>query len=375
LALTPDITSENRTIGLMPARRLELGMAEAAPASDDVVDKPSKKRQGLTEKGRALWVLALLSPAIAEMLSGSSPPREFFFPLSFAFLLGLYGAGVLVVREVSVIWNKGWASVIVLGAAYGILEEGVAVKSFFDPEWMDLGRLGKYGRVMGTNWVWAVWLTIYHSSVSIALPILIVSMLYPHLRNERFLLGRKFPIVLVILFLDVVACATLLNPYDANSGMYLLSIIAVFAFVGLAALLPKELLKAARQKAILKARSFFALGFVFLFVSFVIASAFVETEVSFLVPILLLLAISGSVLLALLSCMSLSNIKVEKAHFASGMLGFLLVLSLVLTFSGWIDMVLCLVLSTIFIIDFTRWSRGRPTLVAHRFTWFIYGEK
>jgi len=48
----------------------------------------------------------------------------------------------------------------VLGAAYGVLEEGLMVKSFFDPNWMDLGVLGSYGLWMGVNWVWAEWLVL-----------------------------------------------------------------------------------------------------------------------------------------------------------------------------------------------------------------------
>ena len=164
----------------------------------------------MTEKGRALWVLAFLSPIIAELLSGSSPPLEFFNPISFALLLGLYGAGVLVVRELAVMWRLGWMGIIVLGAAYGILEEGVAIKSFFDPFWMDLGGLGEYGRYVGTNWVWAVWLTIYHSMISITLPILITWLLYPNLRNTRLTNFSSFGALLVILLLDVVVCTLLL---------------------------------------------------------------------------------------------------------------------------------------------------------------------
>src|SRR4030042_2276196 len=121
----------------------------------------------MTEKGRAFWVLAILSPVIAELCSVSPPPLEFFFPPSFVLLLGLYGAGVLIVRELAVKWNLGWAGIVVLGVAYGILEEGVAIKSFFDPYWMDLGGLGEDGRYLETNWVWAGWLTVYHASVSI----------------------------------------------------------------------------------------------------------------------------------------------------------------------------------------------------------------
>jgi len=99
--------------------------------------------------------LVLLSPVIAELLSGSAPPLEFFHPFGFIVLVGLYGGGVLIVRELCIKWGKGWGSILLLGAAYGIIEEGLAVKSFFDPNWMDLGILGTYGRWLGVNWVWS----------------------------------------------------------------------------------------------------------------------------------------------------------------------------------------------------------------------------
>ena len=93
-------------------------------------------------------ILFFLAPAIAELLSGSAPPSEFFNPVGFLLLASLYGSGALIVRELKVRWNKGYVSLFILGAAYGILEEGLMVKSFFDPNWMDLGILGSYGRWM-----------------------------------------------------------------------------------------------------------------------------------------------------------------------------------------------------------------------------------
>lgn len=110
-----------------------------------------------------LILLVLLSPVIAELLSGSAPPLEFFNPLGFVILVGLYGSGVLIVRELSLKWGNGWSTILLLGIAYGIIEEGLAVKSFFDPQWMDLGILGVYGRWIGVNWVWSFYLTVYHT--------------------------------------------------------------------------------------------------------------------------------------------------------------------------------------------------------------------
>jgi hypothetical protein len=60
------------------------------------------------------------------------------------------------------------------------------VKSFFDPEWMDLGVLGVYGRWLETNWVWAEWLTIHHAVFSIAIPIVLVELAYPEKRNDKW---------------------------------------------------------------------------------------------------------------------------------------------------------------------------------------------
>jgi hypothetical protein len=98
-----------------------------------------------------------------KMLSGSEPPVEFFRPFALLFLTALYGSGAILIRELRVRWDKGWPTVFALGAAYGIVEEGLMVKSFFDPNWIDLGPLGSYGRWAGVNWVWSLQLTIFHA--------------------------------------------------------------------------------------------------------------------------------------------------------------------------------------------------------------------
>jgi len=132
------------------------------------------------------FILFLLAPTIAELLSGSAPPTEFFNPVIFVILASLYGSGAVVARELRVRWRKGYGSLLLLGAAYGILEEGLAVKSFFDPNWPDLGVLGVFGRWAGVNWVWAEMLTIYHAVFSITIPVLLVELAYPERRETRW---------------------------------------------------------------------------------------------------------------------------------------------------------------------------------------------
>jgi hypothetical protein len=183
-------------------------------------------------------VLFFLAPAIGELLSGSSPPLEFFKPFSLFLLSALYGGGALLARELALRWGKRWPTILALGLAYGIIEEGLMVKSFFDPAWMDLGLLGVYGRWAGVNWVWTVMLTLYHAVVSIAIPIMLVELIYPRERDTPWLGRGGMRVVTILLAVDVLFGFTLLTPYRPPLVPYLASGLAVFALYRLARMLP-----------------------------------------------------------------------------------------------------------------------------------------
>lgn len=100
-----------------------------------------------------VWLLLLLVPAIPEFMTGSAPITPLSFaPLQFAvqlaILMGVYATGRLLVREFATIFPKGWAPVRLLGGAYGILKEGVAVASaylIFLPRWTVVARANGTG--------------------------------------------------------------------------------------------------------------------------------------------------------------------------------------------------------------------------------------
>lgn len=128
--------------------------------------------------------LALLSPGIPEYLSSSSAlsavlTNPLFFLLQLGANLGLYVPGVLLIREAVVRWNKGWASVLVLGAAYGILEEGIALETLFYSGAGPVGDFGYYGHWLGVNWVWVPGVLLVHMIFSISLPILLLGLALP----------------------------------------------------------------------------------------------------------------------------------------------------------------------------------------------------
>jgi hypothetical protein len=205
-------------------------------------------------------MLFFLAPAVAELLLGSSPPSEFFNPLIFLLLTSLYGSGAVIVREAKVRWNKGYVSTFILGSAYGIIEEGLMVKSFFDPEWMDLGVLGVYGRWLDTNWVWAEWLTIYHAIFNIAIPIVLVELAYPKKRNNRWVGNKKF-LGLIILLGSITAFGYLfLTSYRPPLPQYLLSALMVLGLILFAWKIPAKAGKNGHHK-VWKPSRFTLVGF------------------------------------------------------------------------------------------------------------------
>ena len=87
------------------------------------------------------------------------------------------------------------------------------VRSFFNPAWKDLGVLGTYGRWLGTNWVWAEWLAIYHAIFSITIPIFLVELTFPQSKTRIWLSSR-----MRVLFHGLLVVAIILGffafPYD-----------------------------------------------------------------------------------------------------------------------------------------------------------------
>jgi len=184
--------------------------------------------------------LFLLSPAVAELLSGSAPPVEFFNPLGFVILTSLYGSGAILVRELMLRWRKGYLSLLLLGAAYGVIEEGLMVKSFFDPAWPDLGVLGVFGRWMEVNWVWAEMLIIYHAVFSIAIPVLLVELAYPSQRKERWVGSRVMGGFALLLAGIVLLGYFAMTPYRPPLPQYFSAVTVVILFIILAWKAPSE---------------------------------------------------------------------------------------------------------------------------------------
>lgn len=245
----------------------------------------------MRRKTKAVLMLFFLSPLIGEMLSGSSPPLEFFTPFGLTLMCLLYGGGVLIIRELTVIWRKGWASTLLMAAAYGIIEEGLMVKSFFDPHWQDIGTLGEYGRFLDVNWVWTAMLIAYHCVFSIAIPILLVNLVYPDQAGKRWITDRGLKRLAVAFVADIIFGFVFLTPYYPGPVEYSWAIASVLVLFLLASWVPAHPFNVSGRLA--RPRWFYFLGAFFGTGLFIAGWSLPSAGFSPLFPIMVIVGLSA----------------------------------------------------------------------------------
>lgn len=198
---------------------------------------PLRRRVVAFFRRHPVLLFLLLTPGIPEYLSGSTPTYGIVVspPLFLLFLglnLGLYGPGALLVREAFVRWRKGWgwATLLTLGAAYGLLEEGTALSTLFNPVASVVGGLGFYGHAYGVSWIWTIGVLGIHIVYSIGLPIVLLGLALPETRGRPLLSTRQIRIALGIYAVDIGFLVLAAN-YWRQGGLLLL--LATLTAVGL----------------------------------------------------------------------------------------------------------------------------------------------
>jgi hypothetical protein len=135
---------------------------------------PGRKRAALT--------LVVLTPVIAELGLGSTP-------MHFAYLLLLwlpiYGFGVLLIRESVRRFGGGWPSLVLLGAAYELVEDGIGLQALSSPHLY--GAAGMAPRLFGLNTAYWELNLVYHVVFSVLIPIALTDLLFPALKDRPYL--------------------------------------------------------------------------------------------------------------------------------------------------------------------------------------------
>ena len=152
-----------------------------------------------------ILLLFLTAPFIGEMFGAALRFSNLDELVRVFAIVTFYGAGVLLIREVVRRWSLGWAAIICLGLAYGLIEEALTLQTIFHPS--GTGSEVLYGRIWGTNYLWAVLVTIYHAVWSVIIPIALLEFFFPKEKTrpwltirETWLMGGLFTCAAVLFF-------------------------------------------------------------------------------------------------------------------------------------------------------------------------------
>ncbi|MFI5454803.1 MAG: hypothetical protein ACHRXM_05070 [Isosphaerales bacterium] len=127
--------------------------------------------------------LLLLSPVIAEVLFGATRITTIFV---LAPQIGIWGCGVLIIRDVVRCRRRGWTAILLMGIALAVGEECLIQQTSLAPlVGADLNH--PYGRALGVNWVYFLWALGYESIWVVVLPIQLTELIFPARRDEPWL--------------------------------------------------------------------------------------------------------------------------------------------------------------------------------------------
>lgn len=182
----------------------------------------------------AAIVLFLLASVIGETIASSNTPPLVIARLPALYVANavIYGFSALLIRDLIRRRGRGWASWILLGAAYGALNEGVIAAKWFVPAIKGLPP--GYGHALGVNWSWALALTLYHTVYSMLIPILLSEALFPGIADRPWLGLKWFRASAII----IVAVAVLFALTPTYQPYRLLALLLMGIYAALALVVP-----------------------------------------------------------------------------------------------------------------------------------------
>jgi len=171
--------------------------------------------------------LVAFAPFLAELVSGSTPPQAWILPPVFLTFMAIYGLSALAARELAIRFGGGAATVLILGLAFGIVNEGMAAHSLFNPAWPGVDVLSSYGRWEGVSWLWAAWIVPFHAVWSISFPVFLVGQVWPEHRDRRWLTDRQLLAVIPMPIAAAVLTSLVFSGYPLSIVQWLGMFLAV----------------------------------------------------------------------------------------------------------------------------------------------------
>lgn len=186
-------------------------------------------------------LLFFTAPLVAEFLLGDIGIKGIGVILVMA---PMYGGGALLIREVARRMGRGWPRMLVLGAAYTLIEEGFTTMSLFNPDYLKLhGHFLSHGWIpaLGMGAWWTLFMFNLHTFWSMAASIALVEGLFPA-QAEKPWLGKVGDSVVGLVFAGGCVLSTAItlhqDPFVASHAQLGTTAALVVLVVALALLPP-----------------------------------------------------------------------------------------------------------------------------------------
>ncbi|MER5646312.1 hypothetical protein [Streptosporangium sp. NPDC002524] len=145
--------------------------------------------------------LLLLAPFVAELLLGDVALPSVGIVVVF---VPLYGCGALLVRELARRTGRGWPTIALLAGAYGVLEEGFATMSLFNPDFAGHRLLDESPLpFLGMGAKWTVYVLSLHVIWSVCTSIALAETLFPSRARVPWLRTRGLVVTSVVFLITV----------------------------------------------------------------------------------------------------------------------------------------------------------------------------
>ena len=135
---------------------------------------------------KPIWALILLSPFIAEVLSGSTRTSFLFV---FVPEVMVWGVGALLCRELVRRWRAGATSLLLLGLSLSMAEEFIIQQTSLAPLPFP-GSHPDYGRIWGINLVYLLFMLGFESVWVVIIPVQVTELFFPRQAAQPWLRKR-----------------------------------------------------------------------------------------------------------------------------------------------------------------------------------------
>ena len=154
----------------------------------------------------------------------------------------MYGGGALLIRELVRRAGRGVPTMLVLGLAYGLGEEGLVTRSLFNPDYAGAHLLDEgFVPALGIAVPWTLFVLTLHAVWSTTVPILLVEACTPARRRTPWLGRHGVAVAAALLVLGAAACTAvtqMMSPFLAPPVRLVAVAVLMIALAVLAFRLP-----------------------------------------------------------------------------------------------------------------------------------------